>query len=373
MEKWRLINLGPLDPYSIHSVYEAVAKSVSEGLSPNTLILCYPGEPYVCIGVHQILELEVDLDKCRERGIKVVRRQVGGGAVYLDSGQQFYHVIVSMDHPFARKGVEYFYKTLLKPIVDVYRSFGLNAKYKPLNDIVVNGKKISGNGAARLYNSWVLIGNIILDFNHEAMVDLLRFPSEKFKDKFVENLRKYVTSLRGELGYIPERSLVVSELIKSFRRNLDIDFYEGALLEEEKTLLEELKNKYSSKDWLYMHELKYEIPLSDILKFRKIKIKEGRYIVQVDHKALKLIRLIAEIENGKIIDVKISGDFFVEPYTLIKSIEEGLKGVPLDSEKIRTSIDRTLKSFKASLEGSGISLDDLINAFMKIKEYLERF
>jgi len=372
MEKWRLINLGPLDPYFIHSVYEAVAKSVSDGSSPNTLILCYPKKPYICIGVHQILEFEVDLDKCKEKRIEVVRRQVGGGAVYLDSGQQFYHIIVNMDHPLTKKGVEYFYKTLLKPVVNVYRFFGLNAKYKPLNDVIVDGKKVSGNGAARLYDSWVLIGNVILDFNYEAMVDLLRFPSEKFRDKFIKNLKMYVSSLKGELGYMPGRSLVISELVKSFEKNLNIDFYEGTLTEEERLLLENLKKKYSSKEWLYMHELKYEIPVPDILKSKKIKIKENRYIVQVDHKALKLIRLLAEIENGKIADVKISGDFFVQPYTLVQLIERGLRGVPLDRERIRAAIEEILNSSSATLEGSGISLEDLLDAFMKMKELLER-
>jgi len=371
MERWRLINLGPLDPYSVHSVYEAVAKSVSEGASLNTLILCYPKTPYVCIGVHQILEFEVDLEKCRKMGIEVVRRQVGGGATYLDDGQQFYHIIVNMNHDIAKKGVEHFYRTLLQPVAEVYKSFGLNARYKPLNDVIVDGKKISGNGAARLYDSWVLIGNIILDFNHDAMAEVLKFPSEKFKDKFIKNVKLYVTSLRRELGYIPPRNVVVERLVEMFSKNLNIEFDESSLTPKEKDYLEMLKNKYSSREWLYMHELKYDIPLSDVLKYRKIKVKEGQYIVQVDYKALKLIRLIAEIRDNKISDITISGDFFVQPYTVVSLIEENLKGSPLEEKEFKDRIKKALESSNASLSGSGITVEDLVNALMKLRERLE--
>ncbi|OYT26035.1 MAG: hypothetical protein B6U95_08040 [Thermofilum sp. ex4484_82] len=58
-------------------------------------------------------------------GIEVVRRQVGGGATYLDDGQQFYHIIVNMNHDIAKKGIEHFYRTLLQPVAEVYKSFGL--------------------------------------------------------------------------------------------------------------------------------------------------------------------------------------------------------------------------------------------------------
>ena len=132
-ERWRLLNLGPLDGIVIQNIYEAVAWSISRGLAPNTIILCYPSHPYVCIGIHQLIELEIDTDYCSSHGIPIIRRQVGGGAVYLDDKQQFYQLVIHIDHPIAKKTIPEFYKTILRSIVNFYRSYGLQAEYKPIN------------------------------------------------------------------------------------------------------------------------------------------------------------------------------------------------------------------------------------------------
>src|SRR4030067_2121018 len=93
VDDWRLLDLGGLDPLRAQTLYEAVAAAVGRQLVPNTLILCYPTKPYVCIGFHQELEKEVDIEFCRRNNLTVIRRSQGGGAVYLDKGQQFYQVV----------------------------------------------------------------------------------------------------------------------------------------------------------------------------------------------------------------------------------------------------------------------------------------
>ena len=128
MERWRFVDLGSRDGFFIQSVYEAIAKYVGMGRAVPTIVFVYPSHPYVCIGVHQLLDLEVDIEFCRSRGIAVVRRQVGGGAVYLDENQQFYHVIVPRNHPLARGTVEEFFRRVLQAVVEFYRSYGLSAE-----------------------------------------------------------------------------------------------------------------------------------------------------------------------------------------------------------------------------------------------------
>lgn len=166
VEKWRLVKSGALEPLAVHASYEAIAKSVASGEAPNTLHICWPSRPYVCIGVHQIAELDVDLNKCRELGIELVRRQVGGGTVYLDSDQFFYHIIVNRKH--APIGIRELFKRFLRPTVCTYRRFGLPAEYRPINDVIVNNRKASGNGAVSFGNAVVIIGNIIADFKPEV-------------------------------------------------------------------------------------------------------------------------------------------------------------------------------------------------------------
>jgi hypothetical protein len=80
LEYWRLIDLCEAEPYTAQAFYEAVAEAVHRGVSPNTLILVQPASPYACIGYHQDLEREMDLDYVEEAGLPVIRRSQGGGA-----------------------------------------------------------------------------------------------------------------------------------------------------------------------------------------------------------------------------------------------------------------------------------------------------
>ena len=77
MEEWRLIDLGSAEPLIAQGFYEAVALAVDRGLAPNTIILVQPSSPYVCIGYHQRLEEEIDLEYCRSRGLPIIRRYQG--------------------------------------------------------------------------------------------------------------------------------------------------------------------------------------------------------------------------------------------------------------------------------------------------------
>ncbi len=362
MEEWRFIDLGPQDMYTIHSVYEAIARYVGKGVVPNTVEFCYPAYPYVCIGVHQILDLEVDVDYCFKNGIPFIRRQVGGGAVYLDSGQQFYHVVVGEDHELARRPVDKFYEAILRSVVKFYRSYGLNASYKPINDVVIDGRKASGNGAAKIHGSMVLIGNVILNFNVEAMARILRVPSEKFRDKLISNMREWVTSLRRELGYIPDRREVKERLRECFERALGVRLVDSELTREELNYMEKLREKYSSPKWLHMKTL----PRRELLESRKVKIREGHYIVQVDYKGLKLVRILAEVVDDRIEDIILSGDFFVEPYQALDELEEALKGCRLEERDVREA----LEGFEGKAEIHGFTIMDLVEALMKVKERL---
>ena len=79
----RLLDLDLVSPLRSQTVYHAVAHAMTPE-TPDTIILVSPADPYVCIGYHQDLAQEVDLDYCRQQHLPVYRREVGGGAVYLD-------------------------------------------------------------------------------------------------------------------------------------------------------------------------------------------------------------------------------------------------------------------------------------------------
>ena len=368
MEEWRLVNLGALSPYSIHAVYEAIALAVGTRATPNTIELCYPSEPYVCIGIHQCADLELDLQTCEQLNLKVVRRQVGGGTTYLDPGQQFYHIVVCRDHELAKQPVEKFYESFLKAIVSFYRSYGLSAEYKPINDVVIGGRKASGNGAALLHDVMVLVGNVILDFDPEPMAKVLKVPSEKFRDKVVKDMREWVTSLKREIGYVPDRSEVIDRLVKCFEEALGVKLVQGSLTDLERQKLTELEKLFQSRDWLYSIDLEHK-KLMESFKAHRVKIREGHYVVQADHKALKMIRILAEVVDGALSNVMITGDFFVQPVESVKELEEQLKGCKLTQEDIEKRVSDFFKSNKAVF--AGVKPEDLVSALLKVKERLE--
>src|SRR5512140_300042 len=132
----RLLDLDLVPYVESQTIYHGVAYAMTDD-SPNTISLMSPGSPYVCIGFHQELDKEIDVEYCAAHGLPILRREVGGGAVYLDSGQLFIH-----------------------PIVETYRGFGIAAEHRPLNDIVVGDRKIGGTGIAAIGQAMVVAGSV---------------------------------------------------------------------------------------------------------------------------------------------------------------------------------------------------------------------
>ena len=190
-----LYNLGKVPWLESQLIYHALA-----GLGRESLCLVSPSTPYVCIGFHQDLEQEVDLDFCEQNGIPVFRREVGGGAVYLDGNQLFFQLILDKENPEIPRSKEAFYKKFLQPIIAVYRSIGIPAEYKPVNDLLAGTRKISGTGVGEIGDCIVFVGNLIMDFNYEMMARVLKVPDEKFRDKIHKTLEENLSTIIRELG-----------------------------------------------------------------------------------------------------------------------------------------------------------------------------
>ena len=174
-----LFHLGKVDWLDSQLIYHAQPRVGVEGLN-----ILAPSTSYVCIGYHQNLEQEVDLQYCRDHNIPVFRREVGGGAVFLDGNQIFYQLVLHKNNPLAQGDKLGFYQRMLEPVVQTYAELGVPVKFRPVNDIVTaEGRKISGNGAADIGDYVILVGNLIADFDYETMTRVLRVPDEKFRDK----------------------------------------------------------------------------------------------------------------------------------------------------------------------------------------------
>src|SRR5574342_1317308 len=142
--KIRLLYMEGVSPVRSQTVYHAVGYAMKED-TPDTIILVSPNAPYVCIGYHQDIEKEVDLDYCARHHLPVYRREVGGGAVYLDNGQLFTQWIFHKEDLPA--SLEERFKLYIDPLVQTYQALGINANHRPINDVHVSGKKIGGTGS----------------------------------------------------------------------------------------------------------------------------------------------------------------------------------------------------------------------------------
>mgnify|MGYP001024858704 FL=1 len=359
---WRWLDLDAIDPIDTQTIYDAVATARGRNIVEDTLIFCYPRSPLVSLGYHQQIEKELDVQFCRDNGIPFVRRILGGGAVYLDRGQLFYQLIVGPENPISPKNVTEAFRFFLQAPVWAYQSLGIDARYRPVNDIQVDGRKISGNGAATTADGvFVLTGNIILSFDYEKMVKVLKVPSEKFRDKAYKTLREYLSTASAELG----REVTIDEaktaLRKGFERLLGEELQPGTLAPEEQKLMSELRVSYLSDEWLYMPELRHP----DIAT-RTLKIAEGVSLIENAHKAPGgLIRTTVKIENDRVADVLISGDFSLFPREKIAVIERALVGCPFKKEDALCRMTSVYSDH--SLESPGVLPEDFVSALIPLK------
>lgn len=346
-----LYSLGKVPWDESQLIYHALA-----GLGREALSLVSPAEPYVCIGFHQDVEQEVDLEYCKVNHIPVFRREVGGGAVYLDGDQLFYQLTLHRDNPVLPKRKGAFYKKFLQPVINVYQRIGIPAEYKPINDLISGTRKISGTGAGEIGDCIVFVGNLILDFNYEMMARILKVPDEKFRDKVHKILIDNLSTIRREIG---EKEAGRWDEVKL-----------NALMEEEfqKLLgpmehcnkdaelqgkINELRGRMVNDEWLYQKGR--QIPGRDL------KIRAGIKVVHKIHKAPGgLIRGDLEVREGKFGNVSFSGDFFCFPERAISRLESMLE------ERATGEARSILEEFysQGGVETPGIEVND----WMKILE-----
>ncbi len=347
------------------NLYEAVGKAVNTGSSPNTIILTHPERPFVNIGYHQLMEKEIDVGYAREMGFDLVRRSLGGGAILDGPWEQDYFVVVHKRSPLHPPSIPGFYEGFLKPVIHTLCRYGLDARLRPPNDILVNNRKISGNGAVTIDDVSILAGDILLELPIELMMHVIRVPSEKFRDKLADSMAQWLTSLETELGTLPNRDEIKRFLLEDFEEELGIHLEPGTVTSEEQSYLDEYLQERKSETWIFGKDYRYK-QLTSIEHVRSTKVREGVTVCETEHKADKLIRVTVLILDGKIDGISISGDFFTHPYIgAISKLEEALIGVPLEEKALRDRIKGEFK--RIGLKTLGATPEDFVTAIIKTK------
>jgi lipoate-protein ligase A len=174
---------------------------------------------------------DIDLSFCRDRGITVVRRWLGGSAIYIDPEQLVFYIIVPTKR--ARWPAPRMLATLAAAVVDTHRDLGIAARLRPPGDIAVGGRKIGGTAGAEIGGSVMVGGTFLFDFDAVIMARCLKLPSEPFRAKVARMLERGMTTMRDELGVTPERAMVKAHLVANLARCLDAEPQEDWMSEEE--------------------------------------------------------------------------------------------------------------------------------------------
>jgi lipoate-protein ligase A len=344
-----LFDLGKLPGQQSMLIFHTLARMGIEAL-----VIVSPETPLASIGYFQDAQQEVDLLYCKELGIPFMRREVGGGATYLDENQIFYQLIWRKDNHKFPKAIYDIYPWFSEAPVETYRKFGIQAEFRAVNDIITaEGRKIAGEGGGNIGDCMVFVGGILLDFDYQAMSRILKVPDEKFRDKVYKTMEENLTTMKRELGVIPRREDVVSALKEKFEKmagRLEPASINREIVEK----MKELESWMTSEEFL----LKKTPRIS-----KGVKIKEGLEVYYGLHKAKGgLIRTIEQLSEKRLEDITISGDFTFFPKEGLLGLEKSLEKTPLKEEKIIERVEAFYE--ERGIESPGVESKDFATTIL---------
>jgi lipoate-protein ligase A len=278
-----------------------------------------------------------------------MRREVGGGATYLDENQIFYQLIWEKDHPKFPGAIDEIYPWFTQAPVETYRAFGIEAEFRVVNDIITKaGRKIAGEGGGNIGDCMVFVGGILLDFDYQAMSRILKVPDEKFRGKVHKTMEENLTTMKRELGIIPSREEVVSVLREKFEKTVG-KLTPASLNPEILEKMRQIEAWMTSEEFLLKKTPR--IPGG-------VKIREGVEVLYGLHKAKGgLIRTAEEVSESRIEDITISGDFTFYPKEGLIGLEESLEKAPLKEEKIIERVETFYE--EKGVESPGVESKDI--------------
>jgi len=196
--------------------------------------------PCVSIGYFQSID-EVDYEKCEKQGVDVVRRITGGGAVFHD--RELTYSFVTKKFP---NNIMESYQQICQLIISGLMNLGFEAKFSPLNDITIGGKKVCGNAQTRKNNTLLQHGTVLLDVDVERMFSLLNVPSEKIDDKKISDIKNRVIGISKTFEEVADSIKVCAK--ENFQCELISKELDQNDLESCKKIMDD---RYTNRDWLF--------------------------------------------------------------------------------------------------------------------------
>ena len=311
---------------------------MNSGVMTPPFMLFYIEKPCIIVGRNQNTVEEINEDYCKQHGITITRRLSGGGAMYQDLGNLCFSFIVPADRQ--RFGD---FKTLVQPIVDALHEMGATgAEVTGRNDIVIDGKKFSGNAMYTRNGKTFCHGTLMFDVDTDAVAGALKVPKDKIESKGIKSVRSRVTNLKPYLKPEFQKLDTAGFRDEFIKRIYHVDDLSQAQINE---------YQLTAKDQQAIHQVETE-------RYRDWNWVFGQSPVftvkKRKHFDAGTIDARFEVQDGKIQMVKIYGDFFgVED---VHQLEKALIGKPYDVD----SITKVLQSFDLNKFFNGIPASDVI-------------
>ncbi|MFC2142812.1 biotin/lipoate A/B protein ligase family protein [Candidatus Aenigmatarchaeota archaeon] len=243
---WRLIGPEKHDAFMNLALEEACISSVKSGKVLPTIRFYEWKNSSVVVGYFQKILDELDISACEKNKIDVTRRITGGGAMYLDTvGEVTFSVIAPAS---MLPGINESYREVCGWLVNGLKNIGLSAEFRPINDVIINEKKISGSAMTRRGNVVMLHGTLLHKVDPDRMFKFLTPSGKKLSDKQIKNIKEYVTAVSHH-SEISKKELV-DEIIYAFIRGKNIEESDWTRTEL-KTATALVDNKYKTKEWVF--------------------------------------------------------------------------------------------------------------------------
>jgi lipoic acid synthetase/lipoate-protein ligase A len=263
-------------------------------------------EPTVIFGRNQLIASEVNVDYCREHGIAFYRRRSGGGCVYADRDNIMFSYITRSDE------VQTTFSRYTSAVASMLRELGLNATASDRNDVLIDGRKVSGNAFYHIPGRSIVHGTMLYDTNMEHMMSAITPSREKLTSKGVQSVRSHITTLREHL----------SMDIESFKHHVREAMCDGAiqLTTDDVAEIDRLTLPYLEPTFLWGNDPRCELT------------RGGR----ID--GVGSIHLNMELRHGALHDLHLTGDFLPLCSDVREVLLGKLRGVRLEANDLRLAL-----------------------------------
>jgi lipoate-protein ligase A len=247
-ETWRLIDTGLRRAAQNIALDRALLESRAAEEIPSTLRFCRYA-PSALLGHRQSAAQEFDIDYCGAHGIDLQRRITGGSAIFLDEAQLAWELCLHR-RDVGTSDIRAVGKRICHAAATAVSALGVDARYRPRADIEVEGRRISEGGGAVERDALLYQGTLLLDFDIERMVRVLRVPVEADAGRGVTLARARVASLRELLRRPPDVAKLKGYLAEAFESEFGIQFSEGDLTLTEHRRYQSALAEIDAADWV---------------------------------------------------------------------------------------------------------------------------